>query len=142
MAEIRVSGSIAAPIDQVWRVAGSFGDIAAWVPPIQRSSLVDGSTGSEVGAKRQIDLDGGVTFVETQIARSDEKYTYSYSIPTGVLPMQNYEATVTLAKVADGTEIEWSSSYDPDSGAENDVAGMIQGVYESGIQALKERFGD
>jgi len=116
--------------------------IADWVPLLQRSTLVDGCTGSEVGDKRQIDLDGGVSFVETQTARSDDNYTYSYSIPAGVLPMRNHEGTVTLTEIAGGTEIEWSSRYDPDSGAEDDVAGMIQGVYEGGIQSLKEMFDE
>lgn len=37
--------------------------------------------------------------------------------------------------------MEWTSSFDPDSGKEEEVAGMVQEIYETGIDNLKQRFG-
>ena len=141
MAKVTIDGSVLGSVEEVWAVVGDFGGIADWVPPLASSSLAPGATGKRIGDLREIVLDGGPTFMETQTARSDDDYTYSYTIPEGVLPIKNYEGTIKLRAEGDRTVVEWSSIFDPDPGAEEEVSGMVKGVYEAGIGDLQQRFG-
>lgn len=141
MTSIKVSGTIPGPIAAVWAVAGDFGGIAKWLPPLKASNLAAGFEGTSVGDMRQCDIDGGPSLVETQTARSDADWTYTYAIPEGPLPMKNYESTIKLETEGEQTRLEWSATFDPDPGAEEELTAMITGVYQSGIDTLKQRFG-
>ena len=55
--------------------------------------------------------------------------------------MQNYRSTISLSAAGDQTVVQWSSTFDPDPGEEDNVTGMIEGVYQAGIDHLKQRFG-
>lgn len=140
MAKVVVNGTIPAPAARVWEVAGDFGRIAEWVPALASSELKDGATGSQVGDVRQCQLDGGPSLNETQTARSDTDRTYTYAIPESPLPMKNYESTIQLHEQGEQTVLEWSSTFDADPGAEEEVKGMISGVYQAGIASLRQRF--
>ena len=141
MASIKVSGTIPGPIAAVWAVAGDFGGIAKWVPALKASNLAPESKGTSVGDMRQCDIDGGPSLVETQTARSDADWTYTYAIPGGPLPMKNYESTIRLETEGEQTKLEWSATFDPDPGAEEELTAMITGVYQAGIDTLRQRFG-
>ena len=141
MTRVSVDEIIPASIEDVWAVAGNFGGLADWVPPIVSSALASGATGGEVGDMREIVLDGGPTFIETQTARSDDDRTYSYSIPDGVLPVKGYEGTIALRADGEATVVEWSSTFETDPGAEQEVSAMINGVYEAGLDQLRRHFG-
>ena len=141
MANIKVSGTIPAPIAAVWAVAGDFGGIAKWVPALKDSNLAPESSGASVGDIRQCVLEGGPSLVESQTARSDADWTYTYTITEGPLPVQNYESTITLEADGEQTKLDWTASFDPDPGAEEQVTAMITGVYQAGVDTLKQRFG-
>jgi hypothetical protein len=141
MAKVDVKGTIPAPVTDVWAVVGDFGGISAWLPPLSDSGLLHGATGNEVGDLRQCTIDGGPTITESQTARSDADHSYSYAITEGSLPMQNYQATISLNAAGDQTVLQWTSTFDPDPGEEGNVTSMIEGVYQAGIDHLKQRFG-
>lgn len=141
MAKVDVKGTIAAPVADVWAVVGDFGKIAKWLPPLSDSGLLHGATGGEVGDLRHCVIDGGPTLTESQTARSDADHSYSYAITEGALPLQNYRSTISLSAAGDQTVVQWSSTFDPDPGEEDNVTGMIEGVYQAGIDHLKQRFG-
>ena len=86
-------------------------------------------------------MDGGLTFQETQTARSDADYTYSYTIPEGGLPMKNYESKIRLRAEGDQTVMEWTCVFDPDPGMEDEISSMTRGAYRAGIDALRRCFG-
>lgn len=141
MAEIRARGTISAPVDEVWALVGDFGRIGDWLPTLVSSELADGATGNQVGDVRHCVMEGGMTFPETQTARSDADYTYRYTIPESGLPMKNYESTIRLRADGDQSVIEWSCVFDPDPGMEDEISDMTKGAYEAGIDALRQRFG-
>ncbi len=141
MAEIEVTGTIPAPIADVWAVAGDFGRVADWVPALAGSELGAGSDGSSVGDTRQCQIEGGPALAEAQTARSDADYTYSYAITESPLPLSNYASTIRLEADGDQTTLVWSASFDPDPGAEEATTSMINGVYEAGLATLQQRFG-
>ena len=140
MSEIRVSGVIPAPVGEVWAVVGDFGGIAGWVPALAKSELASGSTGSQVGDVRSCTIDGGPTLTENQTARSDADYTYTYNIPENPLPMKNYESTISLHAQGEQTLMEWTASFDP-TGPEDEVMGMVKGLYQAALDNLNQRFG-
>ena len=140
MARVHASGTIPAPVDDVWAVVGDFGRIADWLPPLASSGLAHGATGNQVGDVRQCTIDGGPTLAETQTARSEADYTYSYAIPEGPLPMMNYQSTIQLRPDGDQTILEWTSTFEPEAGKEDELTGMIESVYLAGIDHLKQHF--
>jgi len=140
MTQVHASGIIPAAVDDVWAVVGDFGKIAQWLPPLAQSGLAHGASGNQVGDVRECTIDGGPTLTETQTARSDADYTYSYAIPEGPLPMTNYQSTIKLRQDGDQTVIEWSSTFEPLPGKEDELTGMIEGVYQAGIDHLKQHF--
>ena len=140
MSEVRVNGVIPAPVGEVWAAAGDFSGIAGWVPALAKSELALRSTGSQVGDVRSCTIDGGPTLTENQTARSDADYTYTYAIPENPLPMKNYESTISLRAQNEQTLMEWTASFDP-TGPEDEVIGMVEGLYQAGIDNLKQRFG-
>ncbi|MGI9433554.1 MAG: SRPBCC family protein [Geminicoccaceae bacterium] len=141
MAKVEASGTIPATIGDVWAVVGDFGKIADWLPPLASSGLAHGATGNQVGDVRQCMIDGGPTLSETQTARSDADHTYSYAIPEGPLPMKNYQSTIKLVPAGQETVLEWTSTFEPDPGQEDELPAMIKSVYQAGIDHLKQHFG-
>lgn len=141
MAEVRATGTISAPVDEVWALVGDFGGIAGWLPTLISSELAPGATGTQIGDVRQCTMDGSMTFPETQTARSDADYTYSYTIPEGGLPMKNYASTIRLRAEGDQTVMEWTCVFDPDPGMEDEISDMTRGAYQANIDAQRQRFG-
>lgn len=141
MAKVEAKGTIPAPVAEVWAVVGEFGKIAEWLPPLSDSGLLHGATGNKVGDLRQCTIDGGPTLTESQTARSDTDHSYSYEITDGPLPLKNYRSTISLSAAGDQTLLQWSSTFDPDPGEEDNLTGMIEGVYQAGIDHVKQRFG-
>jgi hypothetical protein len=140
MSEVRVSGVIPASVGEVWAVVGDFGGIAGWVPALAKSELAPGATGSQVGDVRSCTIDGGPDLVESQTARSDADYTYTYDITENPLPMNNYVSTIRLRVHGEHTMMEWTASFDP-TGPEHEVTGMVKGLYQSALDNLYQRFG-
>ena len=54
--------------------------------------------------------------------------------------MTNYESTVRLRDQGDQTLMEWTASFDPEPGQEADAEGMIKGIYQAGIDNVRQRF--
>ena len=54
--------------------------------------------------------------------------------------MKNYESTISLRAQNEQTLMEWTASFDP-TGPEDEVIGMVEGLYRAGIDNLKQRFG-
>ena len=140
MAEIRVSGVIRGRVEEVWLVVGDFGAIADWAPALAKSELAPGATGRQVGDGRTCTIDGGPSFAEVQLARSDEDYTYTYDIPESPLPCTNYQSTIALRAQGDQTLIEWTSQFDPEPGQEQELQGMLKSIYQAGIDQVAQRF--
>jgi len=56
------------------------------------------------------------------------------------LPVTQYSATLKVtAKGADTSTVTWSGTYTPDSGKEKDANDALQGIYESGLDAIKAK---
>ena len=139
MAKVSMSQSVSASAGDVWGVIGDFSTIDTWLPPIASCE----SDGNTVGTMRKLTTGDGAVVHERLDSIDAAQRTYTYSITDSPLPLEGYQATI---RVADGggvgsAEVHWSSEFEPAGAPEADVVAIIEGIYQAGFDALKERFG-
>jgi hypothetical protein len=97
-----------------------------------------------VGAVRTITLAGGGVIVERLEKHDPAAATYTYAIinEQTALPVANYVSTVVItADGADGSIINWSSTFDAVGAPEAQVEAIISGVYKGGIARTRQKLG-
>ena len=130
---IEVSGGPAA----VWSAIGGFCAIKDWLPPVG-ICIEDGKTPP---TRTLVTKDGKAAFVETQTARDDREYTYTYMFVSSPLPVTNYSSTIKVTAKGEGVSvITWTGTYTPDAGKEKDASEALNGVYEAGLASIKAKF--
>ena len=130
---IEVDGSPAA----VWSVIGSFCAIKDWLPPVG----VCIEDGKSPPTRTLVTKDGKASFVETQTARNEKEYTYSYAFLSSPLPVTNYTSTIKVTAKNEGASVvTWTGTFTPDSGKEKDALDALSGVYEAGLAGIQARF--
>ena len=138
MAEIVVKEELAVSADAVWQLVRDFGGILKWSSAIKSCDV----EGEGIGAVRTLGLGGGQAIRERLEGFEEDDRTFRYSIVDGPLPVENYLATfVVHARGEDRCEIEWGSRFDPKDMPEEQVAGILRGVYEGGIREIKKNLG-
>jgi hypothetical protein len=130
---IEVNGAPAS----VWSVIGPFCAIKDWLPPVGMC-IEDGKSPP---TRTLVTKEGKASFVETQIARNDGEYSYSYAFVSSPLPVTNYKSTIKVTANADGgSVVTWTGTYTPDSGKEKDAMYALNGVYEAGLAGIQAKF--
>ena len=117
-AEIDIDGT---PED-VWALVGDFGGIAGWMPGME-SCRVEG--------ENRILETMGMTITEKLLARDDATKAITYSIVDGV-PVESHQATITVTAAGSGSHVSWVVDAAPD-----DMADLMQGVYQSSLESVK-----
>jgi len=110
--------------EAVWALAGDFGGIGEWMPGMD-SCRVD-------GANRILET-MGMTITEKLVSKDDAARAITYSIVDGV-PIESHEATVTVSAAGDGSHVTWVVDAAPD-----EMADLMQSVYQQSLEALKAR---
>ena len=82
------------------------------------------------GDKRILDT-MGMTITEKLIARDDAARAITYAIVDGV-PVESHEATITVTPTDSGSRVTWVVDAAPD-----EMADLMQGVYQGSLEALK-----
>ena len=136
MGEIRVEQEIEATADQVWELVRDFGGIKKWNPGIDSCDV----EGEGVGAIRTIKM-GGVAVQERLEHIEEATRTFSYSIVSGPVPVENYLASMTIQDADGRAKVTWQSTFDPKGASEEDCANLFKGVYEGGIAGMREALG-
>ncbi len=113
---------IDAPADEVWKVAGDFGGIAAWMPGIE-SCRVEGDD-------RIIGL-MGMSVTEHLVARDDTTRSLTYAIADGA-PVESHEAVITVVPTGATSHVTWDVAATPD-----EMADLMVGLYQQALEALK-----
>jgi len=126
VADARAEIEIDKPAEAVWSVVGDFGGLAGWMPGIE-SCVVDGDD-------RILKL-MGMEVTERLERKNDDERVLVYRIVGGV-PVENHRATITVASNGTGSSVTWDVEVEPD-----DMAGLLQGMYQQALQALKEQVG-
>jgi len=141
MTNVSVKGTINASADDVWKTVSSFRDIEKYLPFV-KSSVTEGSG---LGAERTCTIatpDGNEAKLNEKITNFDENAkSLTYEI-TGFVPfpVENYKGTVKVADAGNNTcEIEWSATFDAKA-PEAEVTKMMNDVYTSAINGLKQLY--
>jgi len=134
-----VKDTINAAADEIWKTLSSFRDVEKYIPLVKSSTV----EGSGVGAKRTCIIpseSGGEEKIEEEIKSFDnDAKTFSYSITSSPMPLENYLSTVKVKDIGNGRcEVEWSSTFEPKGMPEEEVVKMINDIYVAAIDGLKK----
>ncbi|MEH2553817.1 ketosteroid isomerase-like protein [Bradyrhizobium algeriense] len=120
----------------VWAAIGPFCAIKDWLPQVG-ACIEDGKSPP---TRTVVTEDGKAAFVETQTARDDAKYSYSYNFRATPLPVRQYVSTIkVVANGKDTSTVIWSSTYTPEPGKEKDASDGLLAIYEAGLTSIKAR---
>jgi len=137
--EVSRSALVDQPPAKVWAMIGDYGALDQWHPAVVKLEL---SGDAASGLYRTLTLPDDGTIKEKLIDRSDQDMSYSYSIESGVLPMANYVATLSVRPARhdpDMSVVQWSSSFDPTGTSDKLVRDMIGGIYLMGFDSVVDK---
>lgn len=127
------STTVQAPAAEVWKLVGEFNDLERWHPAVTISK--------QLFDQRYLTLAGGGEIVEQETARDDGQMSYSYRIVSGPLPVDGYQATISVTPVnAMKSTVTWSSTFEANGVPGDQAEDVIRGVYEAGLQNLKRMY--
>jgi len=108
MASVSLTRDLEQPAEKVWALVSDFGDIS-WMPEGTKCRL----EGQGPGMIRHIDA-GPTTLHETLESVDDDSRTLVYTIPGEVpFPARDYRATMRVREKGNGSQLEWSCTYEP-----------------------------
>ena len=139
MTNVVVKDTINAAADEIWKTLSSFRDVEKYIPLVKSSTV----EGSGVGAKRTCIIpseSGGEEKIEEEVQSFDnDAKTFSYSITSSPMPLENYLSTIKVKDLGNGRcEVEWSSTFEPKGMPEEEVVKMINDIYVAAIDGLKK----
>lgn len=152
--------SVDAPADKVWEIISNYDDLS-WLPAAES---VTADKGNDKGSVRVITLKGGGTITEELKKHSAEKMSYKYKITDmsstktikhagqdeeiPVLPVENYQATITVKADGDKSEVKWVATYyrgyvnnnPPEELNEAAADKAVTAVFTAGLANLAKKF--
>jgi uncharacterized protein YndB with AHSA1/START domain len=108
MVEFQVERTIAASPERVFDWLADAANLTA-APVILMVRWVNGSSGPGVGALREPIGFGG--WFREEITAYDRPRAYSYRVVRSIPPLDHEGATLTFTPSADGTHVDWQTSY-------------------------------
>jgi len=149
-----------APAQEVWEIISDYGDMS-WHPAIA-STTVD--NGNNKGSVRILTLKDGGTITEELKKHDNGKMSYKYKIidmssvgtikhagqdeDIPVLPVENYQATLTVKEKNRKTMVTWVATYyrgyvnnnPPEELNEAAADGAVTAVLKGGLTSLLQKF--
>jgi uncharacterized membrane protein len=145
--DVKVSGIINAPVDQVWATVGEFNGFPSVLPDIWDTSTQFNKFDGEKGTFRELANNEGGNIVEKLEAIDCEGSNRSieFSILGGsfanILPVdfETYDAKIQLKSIGGNkTRFTWTASYDVKEGiTENDARSVFQGIFNTALESLR-----
>lgn len=148
--KVVLSVTLDASPDEVWAAIGGFHDMS-WHPVVFSTA---GEGDNDIDSIRVLTLaeENGPTLTEQLYKYSAEKRSYSYRITdvlVSVLPVTNYSSTITVKDVDGKALVEWKGAFyrgepknnPPENLSDEAAVAAVTGVYNAGLDALKEKFG-
>ncbi len=138
-ASLSRSVDVDATPSQVWSLNGPFCSISDWHPAVGSCTL----DGNDPPTRTLVTRDGRTTFVEPQVARSDEAHVYAYTFKSSPFPVQHYIGTIRVVPgQGGGATVIWRGVYAPDPGREQEANDDFAAIYEAGLAAIQARFAN
>ena len=139
---VKTNESITATASSVWAKIRDFNSLPLWHPLVMDSEILEGKTGSCVGAVRRFTQKGGISVKEKLLALDDHKFCITYLLLEAPLPVENYISTIKLRDVPNTKHcvMTWDVSY---SCAPEDAERLnreLENVFRDGFSSLNEIF--
>jgi len=144
MVKVYRSTVLDAPADRVWRDLRDFNGLPNWHPLIESSRIEKSHPADKVGCVRNFQLKDGARIREKLLSLSDYDYSCTYSIIESPMDLSDYIATLRLLPVTEGNRcfIEWSAEFECPPEKAGELAETVGGgVFQTGLDALKKRYG-
>lgn len=123
----------------VWKLIGNFNAIDVWHPVVVSSDL--SGNGTEPESVRVLTLGDGATVTEPLVSYDADEFSYTYAITESPLPIENYEATISLSVGADGkTVMTWEANFDAAGASDEEVKEIMTGIYDAGLAKVASIF--
>jgi pimeloyl-ACP methyl ester carboxylesterase len=137
--QVQVIGRCAAEPAAVWAVAGNF--CGAWHPAIAEIRAERDARGALI---RAFTAKGEDTLYREQLTyRSDTDRVLAYTHLEGIAGVERYDARLAVfPDEGGGSRIEWSARFSASAERAPAIAAGTKAVFEMGIAALGELFGD
>lgn len=137
--QVQVIGHCAAEPAAVWAVAGNF--CGAWHPAIAEIRAERDARGALI---RAFTAKGEDTLYREQLTyRSDTDRVLAYTHLEGIAGVERYDARLAVfPDEGGGSRIEWSARFSASAERAPAIAAGTKAVFEMGIAALGELFGD
>jgi hypothetical protein len=120
----------------IWALVGPFCAIKDWLPPVGSCT----ETGGSPSVRTLVTKDGQATFVERQVARSDQEHFYSYIFLSSPLPVSHYKSTIKVTALGRSqSTVTWSASYTPAMGRDVDAEEALSGIYAAGLTTIRQQ---
>lgn len=135
MASTSVSRVVPASPERVWRLVGGFDALPDWLPPIARSTMLEG------GRVRRLAMRDEQVVVERLMEFSERNRFYTYTTEESPFPVTGYLATLRVHTVPgepDTAEVQWSSRFHPRGVSDDEMVTLFSGIYREGLDALYE----
>jgi uncharacterized protein YndB with AHSA1/START domain len=138
---------IKAPPAEVWKIVKSFDGIAAWIPLVEKCTLVEGTNG-KVGAVRAAQLKIGMLVHEELVAYREDDKTFSYALLPSAFPLDDYVATTSVRPNHDGTGsiMIWTSTFrrknfsanPPEAESDAGLIKALSGIYLESMGVVRK----
>lgn len=129
---VHVTREIAAPASTVWATVRDFAGITKFLPMFELVGQADNNIGSIRSLKQ-----GDAIFHERLEALDDVARIQRYSIVEAPVPFQDYLGELAVHDLGNNRcAVSWSSTFIVVGAPEAGVTGMVEGLYNAGIDQL------
>jgi hypothetical protein len=118
----------------LWAKVGAWCALADFHPAIAKCE--EAKAGGKV-TRTLTTKDGGV-IKETML--DSGAMSYSYRIDESPLPVADYTASFAMTAGKGGATLVWSAKFEPKGASEADAKKVIQGIFDSGLDAIKQKY--
>ncbi|RUM98243.1 SRPBCC family protein [Pseudaminobacter arsenicus] len=134
--EVASSTTVAGTPDSVWKKIGDFCAIQTWHPGVSKCEQTD-----EAGATyRTLTATDGGTIKEKLVEQTDTSYTYE--IIESPLPVEDYQATISVSAEGDRTRVDWKGSFDAKGQSDAEAKTVISDIYKAGLEQIAKMGGN
>ena len=119
-----------APAEWLWKKIGDFCGIENWIPAVEKCVLSKG------GKERTVYVKGDGQVVERLDNWDDAKRTYSYTILSSGLPVDDYHSTISVEPDGNGSVLKWRGTYKAKGTSDAEAKKLIDGIYADASKTL------
>ena len=113
MSEIHIYSEVNAPASHVWHLMADFGGVARWNPNLKDAFLLEGSSNTGIGARRQCNLKDGKNYLREEIVGYEEGKSLTISVYDGTMPLSAARLTASIEERGDACcQIRFSMNYE------------------------------